>query len=75
MPPKTAAHTSTMTQARIPIAYIATGKAVPEGFAPSSILWVDMLNAKGTTTETISESRGSVNAAKDCGAYKYDDTG
>lgn len=36
--------------------YIATGKAVPEGFAPSSILWVDMLNAKGTTTETISES-------------------
>ena len=36
--------------------YIATGKAVPEGFAPSSILWVDMLNAKGTATETISES-------------------
>ncbi len=36
--------------------YIATGKAVPEGFAPSSMLWVDMLNAKGTATETISES-------------------
>jgi len=36
--------------------YIATGKAVPEGFAPSNMLWVDMLNAKGTSTETISES-------------------
>lgn len=36
--------------------YIATGKAVPEGFAPSSMLWVNMLNAKGVPTETISES-------------------
>lgn len=36
--------------------YIATGKAVPEGFAPSNMLWVDMLNARGTSTETISES-------------------
>lgn len=36
--------------------YIATGKAVPEGFAPSSMLWVSMLNAKGVSTETISES-------------------
>ncbi|MCI8640113.1 MAG: solute-binding protein [Coprococcus sp.] len=36
--------------------YIATGKAVPEGFAPSSMLWVDMLNAKGVETETITES-------------------
>lgn len=36
--------------------YIATGKAVPAGFAPSSMLWVDMLNAKGTATETISDS-------------------
>lgn len=36
--------------------YIATGKAVPAGFAPSSMLWVDMLNAKGTATETIAES-------------------
>ncbi|MCI8371761.1 MAG: VWA domain-containing protein [Lachnospiraceae bacterium] len=35
--------------------YIATGKAVPEGFAPSSMLWVNMLNARGTNTETISE--------------------
>lgn len=35
--------------------YIATGKAVPEGFAPSSMLWVNMLNARGTSTETISE--------------------
>lgn len=36
--------------------YIATGKAVPEGYAPSNMLWVDMLNARGTATETISES-------------------
>lgn len=36
--------------------YIATGKAIPEGFAPSSMLWVDMLHAKGIATETISES-------------------
>lgn len=36
--------------------YIATGKAVPEGFAPSSMLWVNMLNAKGTETETVAES-------------------
>lgn len=36
--------------------YIATGKAVPEGFSPSSMLWVNMLNAKGTSTETVAES-------------------
>lgn len=36
--------------------YIATGKAVPEGFAPSNMLWADMLNAKGTATEVVSES-------------------
>ncbi len=36
--------------------YIASGKAVPEGFAPSSMLWVSMLNAKGTSTEKISDS-------------------
>ena len=36
--------------------YIATGKAVPDGFAPSSMLWVNMLNAKGVETETVSES-------------------
>lgn len=36
--------------------YIATGKAVPEGFSPSSMLWVDMLNAKGVGTETVTES-------------------
>lgn len=36
--------------------YIATGNAVPAGFAPSSMLWVDMLNAKGTSTETVSDS-------------------
>ena len=35
--------------------YIATGKAVPEGFAPSSMLWADMLSAKGTPVEIISE--------------------
>ena len=36
--------------------YIATGKAVPEGFTPSNMLWVDMLNARGVGTETITES-------------------
>ncbi len=36
--------------------YIATGKAVPDGLSPSNMLWVDMLNAKGVKTETISES-------------------
>lgn len=36
--------------------YIATGKAVPEGYAPSSMLWVNMLNARGVTTETVAES-------------------
>ena len=35
--------------------YIATGKAVPEGFAPSSMLWADMLSTKGTPVEIISE--------------------
>lgn len=35
--------------------YIATGKAVPEGFAPTSMLWADMLSAKGTPVEIISE--------------------
>lgn len=35
--------------------YIATGKAVPDGFAPSSMLWADMLSAKGTPVEIISE--------------------
>lgn len=36
--------------------YIASGKAVPEGFSPSNMLWVDMLNARGVSTETVSES-------------------
>lgn len=36
--------------------YIATGKAVPQGFSPSSMLWADMLNAKGVGAEVISES-------------------
>lgn len=35
--------------------YITSGKAVPDGFSPSSMLWVDMLNAKGVKTETIAE--------------------
>lgn len=36
--------------------YISSGKAVPEGFSPSNMLWVDMLNARGVSTETVSES-------------------
>ncbi|MCI8292262.1 MAG: VWA domain-containing protein [Hespellia sp.] len=35
--------------------YIATGKAVPAGFAPSTMMWVDMLNARGTPTEIITD--------------------
>lgn len=36
--------------------YIATGKAVPDGLSPSNMLWVDMLNARGVKTDTITES-------------------
>lgn len=35
--------------------YIATGKAVPDGFAPSNELWVAMLNTNGVDTETITD--------------------
>ena len=33
--------------------YIATGKAVPDGYTPSNMLWVNTLNARGVATETI----------------------
>ena len=36
--------------------YISTGKAVPDGFSPSSMFWAKMLNAEGVETETASES-------------------
>lgn len=36
--------------------YIKTGKAVPDGFSPSSMFWISMLNEEGIKTETISES-------------------
>ena len=36
--------------------YISSGKAVPDGFTPSSEFWIKMLNADGIETETISES-------------------
>lgn len=35
--------------------YIATGKAVPDGYTPSNMLWVKTLNARGVATETIKE--------------------
>lgn len=36
--------------------YIKTGKAVPDGFSPSSMFWVSMLNEEGIQTETVAES-------------------
>ena len=35
--------------------YIASGKAVPDGFSPSNDMWVKMLNANGIDTEMIME--------------------
>lgn len=35
--------------------YIATGKAVPDGYTPSNMLWVSTLNARGVATDTIQE--------------------
>lgn len=36
--------------------YISTGKAVPDGFSPSSMFWVSMVNADGVATETVSDA-------------------
>ena len=35
--------------------YIASGKAIPDGFSPSNNMWVKMLNADGIETEDIME--------------------
>lgn len=35
--------------------YIATGKAVPDGYTPSNMLWVKTLNARGVATDTVAE--------------------
>ncbi len=35
--------------------YIASGKAVPDGFSPSAMFWVEMLRAKGVNTEVVAE--------------------
>lgn len=35
--------------------YIATGKAVPDGYTPSNMLWVHTLNARGVATDTVAE--------------------
>ena len=35
--------------------YIRTKKAVPDGFTPSNMMWVSMLEAKGIATEVIAE--------------------
>ncbi len=36
--------------------YITSGKAVPDGFTPSSMFWVSMLNMDGVKTEVVSDS-------------------
>lgn len=36
--------------------YIVTKKAIPDGFAPSSMLWAEMLNARGVDYQVVSES-------------------
>lgn len=36
--------------------YIATGKYIPDGFTPSSMMWVSMLQAKGQDVDVLSES-------------------
>ena len=35
--------------------YITTGKAKPDGYTPSSKLWIDLLGAKGVKTEYVRE--------------------
>jgi len=35
--------------------YIASGKAAPAGYTPSNMLWVRLLNARGVSTETVTE--------------------
>ena len=35
--------------------YITTGKAVPDAFSPSAIMWADMLEAKGIATDVVRE--------------------
>ncbi|MBO6132885.1 MAG: VWA domain-containing protein [Lachnospiraceae bacterium] len=35
--------------------YIRTGKYVPDGFTPSSIMWINMLNSYGVETDMIDE--------------------
>lgn len=35
--------------------YIATGKATPDGYTPSNMLWVHTLNARGVSTDTVQE--------------------
>lgn len=35
--------------------YISSDKAVPDGFAPSNMLWVEMLRARGVEADVISE--------------------
>ena len=35
--------------------YISSNKAIPDGFAPSNMLWVEMLRARGVEADVISE--------------------
>ncbi len=36
--------------------YIKTGKAVPDGFSPSSMFWISMLKEEGVETEVVAET-------------------
>lgn len=36
--------------------YIVTGKAIPDGLTPSSMIWIEMLKARGVKPVVISES-------------------
>lgn len=53
--------------------YIASKKAVPDAYSPSSDLWVDMLNDDGVNTIVISESLVKNNAGLCISNDKYDD--
>ena len=57
-------HTASGTRASVTIRkvasgvchdYIASGRYVPDGFSPSNVLWVRMVEAKGTAMEPIAE--------------------
>lgn len=61
--------------------YIASGKAKPAGYSPSNDLWVRLLGARGTATETVTERTvgnlagiAVINSKRDELAQKYGST-